>query len=171
MQLELKEYNPEIHDKYRALSVKQPYADLLTVAEYRDAEGIYHAAKTVEVRSRNTNYRGDLLICSSASPSNLKGHMAGVTCGLVELYDVKPIEEFTPEDWTASCVPEKDRPRTGFGWLMRNPRRVVEMPIKGKLGFYDIVVPKGDITVYPRALRFGDEGLALLQKRKENGRI
>lgn len=171
MQLELKEYNPEIHDKFRALSVKQPHADLLTVVEYRDQEGEYHAAKTVELRSRNTNYRGDLLICSSANPSNLPGHPAGVTCGLVELYDVKPIEEFTPEDWTASCVPEKDRPHSGFGWFMRNPRRVVEMPIKGKLGFYDIVVPKGDITPYPRVLKFGDDGLALLQKRKENGRI
>ena len=24
---------------------------------------------------------------------------SGVTLGLVELYDVKPIKEFTPEDW------------------------------------------------------------------------
>lgn len=149
MQVEAKYYNPEVHDRYRALSVKQPYADLLTQVAGRTDAGEWFALKRIEVRSRNTAYRGDLMICSSATPV-VPGRESGVTCGLVELYDVKRVEDFTAEDWAATCIPEGERPKTGYGWLLRNPRRVVEMSIKGKLGVYWLVVPKGDITEYPR---------------------
>jgi len=165
MQIDKKYYNPELHDIFKALTVRQPYADLLTRATYRDEAGEYHADKTIEVRTLNASYRGDLLICSSAKPNNLPGRMAGVTCGFVELYDVKRVEDFTPEDWAATCIPEDARPRTGFGWLMRNPRRVVEMPVKGKLGFYDLVVPKGDITEYPRMVAMGNDGWNIVQSK------
>ena len=66
---------------------------------------------------------------------------------------------------TATCIPEKERPRKGWGWLMRNPRRVVEMPIKGQLGLYDIIVPKDDITEYPRAMALGSDGWDMVQKQ------
>ena len=164
MQIDSKDYNPDQHDVYKALSVKQPYADLLTRVVFWDESGEYHAEKTIEVRSRNTNYRGDLLVCASAKPE-LPGRMSGVTCGFVELYDVKPIEQFTPEDWAATCIPEKDRPRNGYGWMMRNPRRVVEMPIKGQLGVYNLIVPKGDITEYPREMALDSDGWDIVQKQ------
>ena len=163
MQIDKKDYHPEKHDVYRALTVKQPYADLLTRVSFRDEAGEFHAEKTIEVRTRCTNYRGDLLICSSAKPID-KGQ-PGVTCGFVELYDTKPVEEFTPEDWAATCIPESERPRKGYGWMMRNPRRVVEMPIKGQLGIYNIIVPKGDITEYPRNIAFGKDGWELVKKQ------
>ena len=170
MQVDKKYYNPEIHDTFKALTVKQPYADLLTRVAYRDDNGGYHADKSIEVRTRNINYRGDLLICSSAKPVDPWGrHPAGVTCGFVELYDVKRVEDFTPEDWKASCIPEQERPRTGYGWMMRNPRRVVEMPVKGQLGLYNIIVPKGDITEYPRNLEIGADGWEIIQKKLKNG--
>ena len=166
MQIDKKDYNPEQHAVYKALTVKQPYADLLTRVISRDEKGEYHAAKTIEVRTRNTNYRGDLLICSSAKPVDPLGrYLAGVTCGFVELYGVKPVEEFTPEDWAATCIPESERPRKGFGWLVRNPRRVVEMPIKGQLGVYNLIVPKDDITEYPRTLVFGKDGIEMLKNK------
>lgn len=164
MQIDRKDYNPDQHDVYKALSVKQPYADLLTRVVFWDESVEYHAEKTIEVRSRNTNYRGDLLVCASAKPE-LPGRMSGVTCGFVELYDVKPIEQFTPEDWAATCIPEKDRPRNGYGWMMRNPRRVVEMPIKGQLGVYNLIVPKGDITEYPREMALDSYGWDIVQKQ------
>ena len=165
MQINKKDYNPDEHDVFKALTVKQPYADLLTRAVYRDESGNYHAEKTIEVRTRNINYRGDLLICSSKKPNDIPGRMAGVTCGFVELYDVKPIEQFTEEDWAATCIPVKDRPRKGYGWMMRNPRRVVELPIKGQLGLYEIVVPKNDITEYPRNVAFGSDGWDIVKDK------
>ena len=164
MQIDRKDYNPDQHDVYKALSVKQPYADLLTRVVFWDESGEYHAEKTIEVRSRNTNYRGDLLVCASAKPE-LPGRMSGVICGFVELYDVKPIEQFTPEDWAATCIPEKDRPSKGYGWMMRNPRRVVEMPIKGQLGVYNLIVPKGDITEYPREMALDSDGWDIVQQQ------
>ena len=164
MQIDKKDYNPDQHDVYKALSVKQPYADLLTRVVFRDESGEYHAVKTIEVSTRNTNYRGDLLVCASAKPE-LPGRMSGVTCGFVELYDVKPIEQFTPEDWAATCIPEKDRPHKGYGWMMRNPRRVVEMPIKGQLGVYNLIVPKGDITEYLRAMALDSDGWDIVQQQ------
>lgn len=164
MQIDRKDYNPDQHDVFKALSVKQPYADLLTRVVFRDESGEYHAQKTIELRSRNTNYRGDVLVCSSAKPE-LPGRLSGVTCGFVELYDTKPVEDFTPEDWAATCIPESERPRKGYGWLLRNPRRVVEMPIRGQLGVYNLIVPKGDITEYPREMALGADGWKMIQKR------
>ena len=76
---------------------------------------------------------------------------SGVTLGLVELYDIKPIKDFTPEDWENTRIPKEKREKItkGFGWLMRNPRRVIEMPIKGQLGIYNLVYTKGEIIEYP----------------------
>ena len=172
MQVDKQYYNPEVHDKYRSLTCRQPWADMLTMVSYRDKEGNYCASKTIEVRSRNTKYRGDVLICSSAKPVDPWGrHQAGVTCGFVELYDVKRVEDFTDADWKQTCIPKEQRPKTGYGWLMRNPRRVVEMPVKGQLGIYDIIVPKGDITEYPREVKFGRDGFKLLSKKiSKNGK-
>lgn len=170
MQIDRKDFNPDQHDVFKALSVKQPYADLLTRVVFRDENGEYHADKTIEVRTRNTNYRGDLLVCSSSKPE-IPGRLSGVTCGFVELYDVKPIENFTTEDWDATCIPEQERPRKGYGWMMRNPRRVVEMPIRGQLGIYNLIVPKGDITEYPREMALGPDGWDMLNKRiKKNAK-
>lgn len=166
MQLSIKEYNPDFHDKFKALTVKQPYADLLTKVVSRDEEGNYHAAKSIEIRSRITNYRGELLICSSAKPIDPWGrHQAGVTCGFVDLYDVKRVEDFTEEDWKATCIPVNERPATGYGWMMRNPRRVIEMPVKGQLGIYDMVFPKEDIMEYPREVEIGKDGWEIIQRK------
>lgn len=164
MQIDRKDYNPDQHEVFTALCVKQPYADLLTRVVSRSESGEYRAAKTIEVRSKYTKYRGDLLVCSSKNPE-VSGRMSGVTCGFVELYDVKPVEDFTPEDWAATCIPEQKRPVKGYGWMMRNPRRVVEMPVKGQLGFYKLILPKGDITEYPRTLEIGADGWKIIQKR------
>ena len=52
----------ESYDIYKALTVKQPYAnDLVTVAYQED--GVNYGIKSIEVRSRNTHYRGDFLLC------------------------------------------------------------------------------------------------------------
>lgn len=166
MQIDKREYNQEQHAVYKALTVKQPFADFLTRVVFWDDSGEYHAGKTIEVRTRNTSYRGDLLICSAAKPE-IPGHLSGVTCGFVELYDTKPISEFTPEDWEQTCIPPEERHKyiKGYGWLVRNPRRVVEMPIRGQLGVYNLIVPKDDITEYPRSMAFGTDGWEMVQKQ------
>lgn len=167
MQYNNSEYNAEIHDRYKALTVKQPYAKHLVTVAYVD-DGTAFAEKSIEVRSRTTNYRGDLLVCSSAAPV-IPGMESGVTMGFVELYDVKPVSEFTPEDWESTCIPVDQRPKKGYGWMMRNPRRVVEMPCKGQLGIYNFVTPKGDITEYPTVCKIDKKGWQIIKKQLNNG--
>lgn len=164
MQFDNKNFNPEQHDRWRALTVKNPYATQLVTVAYED-NGITYAEKCIEVRSKNTPYRGDLMVCSSANPV-IAGMESGVTLGLVELYDVKPIKDFTPEDWAQTRIPEEKRKHItkGYGWLMRNPRRVVEFPIKGQLGIYNLVYTKDIITEYPRALVMDKESYEMILK-------
>lgn len=155
MQVDLRKYDPSKHVRYRALSVKQPYAQLLI-------EG----SKYIEVRSRNTTYRGDLLLCSSRKPE-FPGMMSGVTLGFIELYATKPVAEFTEEDWRHTRVPRDmwGKFEGGYGWLMRNPRRVVEIPVKGMLGIYTAVFEKDDIVEYPTAMTIDKKGWDYIKKQ------
>ena len=152
-------YDPVKHDRWRALTVKQPYANDIVTPAYMDCEGLVYGVKSIEVRSRNTSYRGDILICSSSKPV-IPGMESGVTLGLVELYDVKPIKDFTIDDWDKTRIPRDKRPNitNGYGWLLRNPRKVVEVPIKGQLGIYNLVYTKGEIMEYPRNLIIDKKG-------------
>lgn len=166
MQIENNKYDPDKHDRFRGLTVKQPYAGDLVTAAYKDVDGNIYGVKSIEVRSRRTQYRGDILICSSASPV-LPGLMAGVTLGLVELYDIKPVSEFTPEDWENTRIPREKRKdiKKGYGWLMRNPRRVIEFPVKGQLGIYNLTYDKGEIMTYPQNVVIDKKGWELIKKQ------
>lgn len=166
MQYKNSEYNPELHDRFHALTVRQPYANHLVTAAYVD-NGTVYGEKSIEVRSRATNYRGDLLVCSSAMPV-IPGMESGVTLGFVEVYDVRQIETFTDEDWENTCIPVEQRPKKGFGWFVRNPRRVVEMPVKGQLGIYNLVCPKGDITEYPTVCHVDRESWQIIKSKIKN---
>lgn len=116
----------------RALSVRQPYA-----------EHIASGRKSVEVRTWITHYRGPLVIVASARAcGNLP---AGVTVCVVDLLDIRrPIDS----DYAAACLPddcdlydERD-----WCWILGNPRRVVQVPTKGRLGLYDVA----DVALAPR---------------------
>lgn len=147
-------YDPSIHDIYNTLCVKQPYANYIATGE-----------KTIEVRSRNTTFRGDVLICSSSRP-RIEGLQSGATMCLVEIYDVKRVEDFTEEDWQQTCIVGEDREEIieGYGWLLRNPRRVVELPVKGQLGIFKMVFDKGDIIEYPQNVIIDDDAWLKIEK-------
>jgi hypothetical protein len=167
MQYSNKDYNEDLHDRFKALTVKQPYANNLIDFSHKEGEFNY-AYKSIEVRRRPTKYRGDLLICSSASPV-IYGLESGVTLGLVELYDIIPISEFTKEDWENTLIPQDKRQyfKNGFGWLMRNPRRVIEYPVKGQLGIYNLVYTKFDIMEYPSIVKLDKKAFNQINKKDE----
>lgn len=152
MQYKNEEFNPEQHDRWKALTVKQPYATALAALAYEE-NGTRFAVKSIEVRSKNNKYRGDIMICSAASPE-IHGLESGVSIGLVEMYDVKKCAEFTPEDWENTRIPPEDRHKYKkcFGWFMRNPRRVIEFPVKGQLGLFSLVYTKDTIIQYPEVV-------------------
>ena len=80
--------------------------------------------------------------------------------GLVELYDVKRIEDFTEDDWLCTRIPIKKRAeiKSGYGWMMRNPRKVIEVPVKGKLGIDNIPFMEGEIIPYPQRIFLDKKG-------------
>lgn len=109
---------------YKAISLKQPWADMVVKGE-----------KTIETRKWNTHYRGDLVICSSAKPTDLG--IAGHALGIVEVYDVRPMQK---KDEKEACI--KVYPKA-HAWLLRNIRRITKpIPIKGQLSIFTVRLPK-----------------------------
>lgn len=151
MQFKFDEFDPEEHDLFKALTVKQPWASALC-REYDLIPGI--ADKSIELRTMNTKYRGDLMICSSQIPV-ISGLQNGCTIGLVELYDVKKVEDFTPWDWECAMFPggKGVQKKYRYGWMMRNPRQVIEFPVSGQLGLWNLVFTKDLIIEYPRYVK------------------
>lgn len=139
MQTDNRRYNPQQHDRFKALIVRQPFADLIVAGD-----------KTIEVRSRATRYRGDVLICSASKPV-LPDMLAGSTIGFAELYDIKPVSEFTEDDWEHTRIDRTARLfiRNGYGWFLRNTRKVIEFPVRAKAGFRNVTFTKGEIIEYP----------------------
>ena len=134
----------------KALSVKQPYADL-----------IYTGLKTLEIRSRPTNYRGDLLICSSKKLQMIgdviiknetvelgfwwwvhgsrRHHYGqrkidpfGQAFCIVTLAGCRP---FTKADEPHACIPFV---AGHYAWELTNLRIINPFPVKGQLGIYNV---------------------------------
>lgn len=102
----------------KALSIHPLYAMCIVTGQ-----------KTVECRSWTTNYRGDILICSTAKKE--KGTIPGHALGVVTLEDIVPfqrkhlkgamMDEYYPED---------------YAWILTNPRVIKPFPVKGKLSLW-----------------------------------
>jgi len=121
----------------KALSVRQPYAELI-------ARGV----KTIEVRTWRTDYRGPLLIVSSAgAPAwDDSEHQIGmldadcprgVAVCVVDLADIHAVDAFKSYRQTsiqACCAPSQ----SDLAWCLTSPRRVEPVPIKGRLRLYDV---------------------------------
>lgn len=111
----------------KALSVRQPFAELIATG-----------AKSVEVRSWQTSYRGSLLICAGAQwhalGVRLHGCLGtrGVAVCVVELLDCRPL---VTRDATLACV-DVSAFEGHRAWVLARPRRVEPMPMLGKLHLF-----------------------------------
>ena len=121
----------------KCLSVSQPYADL-----------IINGKKTIELRTWNTNFRGECLIhapikikddaCErlGIDKSNLR---TGVIIGKVEVYDVKlynSLNELRKDHDKHFFDEESFHHRYGF-LLRRSQALRIPIPYKGSLGFFE----------------------------------
>lgn len=171
MQYDKKEYNPEEHDKFMAIVVKQPFASDLVTVGYMESKGTTYGVKSIEVRGCNTSYRGPVLICSTENPK-IPGYECGATLGIAELYDVKHVSYFTDYHWDRTRVPKNKRKsiNSGYGWMLRNPKRVIEYPVKVKRGIRYIVFEKGEILKYPNSVELDRKGWEIIKKQIRNGK-
>ncbi|MGD0679098.1 MAG: ASCH domain-containing protein [Polyangiaceae bacterium] len=124
------------------LSIRQPWVEL-----------ILSGRKPIEVRTWRTKHRGALWLHAGL---RIDAHACaaygvpttGLTIGaIVGSVDVEDCIEFSEETWRElqhdhlNVVPF-DRPY--FGWLLRNPKRVQPIPIRGALGLF--IVPHATFT-------------------------
>ena len=138
MQYKVKEFDPAIHEKWVALTLRQPDADYVSREVLQRSNGDWIACKSGLSFKFTTDYRGDILICSAPGKES-SVHPTGVTCGLVELISIEEISDGE------------------FLWTFRNPRRVIPYPARGKAGrLWTYVCPKGEVTEYPRLVKLGE---------------
>lgn len=133
----------------RALTVRQPFAGLIA-----------YGNKTLEIRSRRTNHRGQLLICAGVCEDegqmidpDVPGRVVscdrylrdvrayspaidlfpvGVAVALVELVDCRPM---TPDDAVAACVEFKPGL---FAWELQNPLLIEPFTVTGNVGLFRV---------------------------------
>lgn len=108
---------------YKALSLQQPYANLV-----KDGK------KTIETRKWTTKYRGDLVICSSKKP---KIEPAGYALCIVELYHIEPMQKKHEKQ---ACIQIYEG---AYSWFLRN-LRIIELPVpvKGSLSIFNLDLKK-----------------------------
>ena len=128
----------------KCLSVSQPFADL-----------IIQGKKTIELRNWNTNFRGEFLIhapikirkedCKRLKIS--KKLITGAIIGKAQIIDVKKYE-------TKSQI-KNDRKQhfasnhfqnKRYGFVLKNAKPFrIPIPYKGKLGLFEVKLPKTKI--------------------------
>ena len=110
----------------KALSLKQPFAELVVSGK-----------KTIELRKWNTHFRGKFLIHSSKIPMKGSDNLpCGCIVGEAELVDVK---KYTSEkDFKKDQNKHLASSEWGkYGFILKNAKRLKNVPCKGKLGFWD----------------------------------
>lgn len=122
----------------KALSLKDYGYDKHNFATY-----IYVGAKKIETRKWGTGYRGNILICCSASS---KSQYAGLALCVVELVHVRMMAKVDEIDACCKMYPK------ARSWILKNHRKLSRhFPVKGTLGLYDVDIPK-DVKLTPTGL-------------------
>ena len=106
----------------KALSLSADFAFLVDIGD-----------KTIECRTWETNYRGDLLICANAK--KIKGTIPGHALCVAKLADIRP---FKKSDCKAACMFKSEMPDKAFAWILEDVRPIEPVPVKGKLGLFDV---------------------------------
>jgi ASCH domain len=107
------------------------------------AMDIFADDKTIEVRSWKTDYRGDLLICTSSRKT--PGAVAGKALFITQLKDIVPLEKKHLKKAMMSTMP--DTPH--YAWKLGYSTVIKPFDVKGRLKLYDVdddlieIVPDG----------------------------
>ena len=125
----------------KCLSVSQPFANLIISGQ-----------KSIELRNWNTKFRGEFLIHSPMKirredckrlkiDTNLQ---TGVIIGKATIYDVKKYSSLKEviQDKKFHLASTKICNKK-YGFMLKNPKAFkIPIPMKGKLGFFDIEIQK-----------------------------
>ena len=106
----------------KAISIRNPYAHFIMCGE-----------KTIEVRTWQTDYRGEIVICSSANPK-IKNTISGYALCVAKLDNIEPLTKEHLHDACMAEMPEKK----AFAWHLSDVRVIKPFKVKGKLNLFDI---------------------------------
>lgn len=95
------------------------------------AMSIVVGTKTVECRTWTTDYRGPILITSSAK--KIKHTIPGHALGVVDLVDIVPFKRCHIEPAGMTGMPRGKC----YAWILENPRCIKPIPVKGKLSLWN----------------------------------
>lgn len=109
----------------KALSVRNPWAHMIMVGE-----------KEFEFRTWQTDYRGDLLICSSANPK-IKNTICGHALCVVKLHEVYEVTKDNYKDFGLEKSDISDGGKL-YAWQLIDVRVIKPFPVKGKLNFFNV---------------------------------
>ena len=104
---------------WKAISLMQPWANLVASGK-----------KTIETRKWTTDYRGELVICSSRKPPI---NPAGFALCTAVLYHIEPMKKEHEEKACIKVYPG------AFSWFLKNIKPFKNpIPVKGKLGIFTL---------------------------------
>ncbi len=129
------------HKRVRCLSVCQPFADLIVSGK-----------KTIELRSRNTPFRGEFFVHSpqrvrkqDCRRLRVEPGVTGALVGRAELYDVKRYDTMAQlkKDSKLHCASYRFASSLPYyGYALKNARKLrVPIACKGMLGFFYTDMP------------------------------
>jgi hypothetical protein len=112
----------------KCLSIHQPYADLISAG-----------LKTIECRSWQTSYRGDILICSTKKPY-FENKLHGQALCIITLENViKMNKKHCKNAYIDKIYP--------YAWILKNPKLIKPFPVKGQLGFFELPINLKDAVI------------------------
>lgn len=104
------------------------------------AMNFFCGKKTIECRTWKTDYRGDILICSTNK--KIHGTIPGHALCVMTLKDIVPFEK---KHLKAACMRQNEFQSGCYAWIMDNLRFVRPVPVKGKLSLWDYT---GEIEIF-----------------------
>lgn len=117
------------------------------------ASCIAFGLKTIEVRTWTTDYRGDILITSSAK--KLHDTIPSHALCIAELYDVRHIKKKDAD--AAMMKPAEIDTHNTFAWCLRNIRLIKPIEIKGRLSLWNCDIQPEIIMTLEEYLNLSDE--------------
>lgn len=105
----------------KALSIYPEFAMAIATGE-----------KSIEVRTWSTDYRGPILICSTAK--KVFGTIPSHALAVVDLVDVQPFRRDHLED---AMLGPSDYQRGMYAWILDNNRLIKPIPVKGRLSLWN----------------------------------
>ena len=98
------------------------------------ADAVFWGDKTIEVRTWQTDYRGDLLICASSRKQS--GYIPGKALCVVSLTDIEPFKAWHCEPAGIDYFEMPTKP--SFAWHLEDLRWIEPFDVKGALHLFDV---------------------------------